>query len=92
METIKNRFGEKETNWSSHKHPENPNYMQVVRYMHIQSPDGRNTLYWCLANASVNDRHYILNITLAEAQEKFVDVEEKELTEEDFQNWLAEQK
>jgi hypothetical protein len=92
METIKNRFGEKETNWTSHKHPENPNYMQVVRYMHIQSPDGRNTLYWCLTNASANDRYYILNITLAEAHERFVDLEEKELTEEDFQNWLAEQK
>ncbi len=88
MKQFTNKLGEIQTNWTSHKHPNNPNFMQVVKYMHIQHPDGRNNLYWSLANASVNDRHYIFGITLEEAQTKFVDAQEPELTEEDYQNWL----
>jgi hypothetical protein len=89
METITNRFGEKQTEWTSHKHPNNPNFMQVVRFMHIQYPDGRNNLYWRLVNSSANDKHIIANITLAEAQAKFVDAEEKELTDADYEKWDA---
>jgi len=92
MTTITNRFGEKQTDWTSHKHPNNPNFMQVVRFMHIQYPDGRNNLYWRLVNSSANDKHMIANITLDEAQAKFVDVEEKELTDADFEKWLSERK
>lgn len=92
MATIINRFGEKQTDWTSHKHPNNPNFMQVVKYMHIQYSDGRNNLYWTLVNSSANDKHMIANITLSEAQSKFVDVEEKVLTDEDFELWLAERK
>nr|WP_298657290.1 hypothetical protein [uncultured Flavobacterium sp.] len=88
MEQFTNRFGEIQTNWTSHKHPDNPNFMQVVKYMHIQFPDGRNHLYWRLANSSANDKHLIHHITLEEAKSKFVDTPEVELTEEDFQNWL----
>jgi len=88
MKQFTNRFGEIQTNWTSHKHPDNPNFMQVVKYMHIQFPDGRNNLYWRLANSSANDKHIISNITINQAQAKFTDVEDKELTEEDFQNWL----
>ena len=88
METIKNRFGELQTNWTSHKHPNNPNFMQVVKYMHIERADGRNTLYWSLQNAAANDKHFIADITLEEAKSKFTDAEEKELTEADFQEWL----
>jgi len=89
MKTITNRFGEQQTDWTSHKHPESPNFMQVVKYMHIQYPDGRNHLYWCLFNPAPNDYYMIANITLAEAVAKFTDQEEAVLTEEDFQNWLA---
>ena len=92
MTTITNRFGEAQTDWVSHKHPDNQNFMQLVRFMHIQHPDGRNNLYWRLFNSSANDKHMIANITLAEAQEKFVDAEEKELTDSDFEKWLAERK
>ena len=88
METIVNRFGEKQTDWTSHKHPNNPDFMQVVKYMHIQYKDGRSNLYWRLFNSSANDKHVITNITLQNALSKFVDVEVKELTEEDFQKWL----
>ena len=91
METITNRFGQLQTDWTSHKHPDNPNFMQVVKYMHISYADGRNLLYWRLANSSANDSHMI-DITLAEAKSRFCDLEEKELTEADFQKWLSERK
>lgn len=90
MKTFTNRFGEKQTDWTSHKHPNNPDFMQVVKYMHIQYQDGRNHLYWCLVNASANDKHVIHNITLEDAQALYVDPVEVELTEEDFQKWLSE--
>jgi len=90
--TTTNRFGELETTWTSHKHPDNPDFMQVVKYMHIQYPDGRNNLHWRLANSSANDNHMIANITLSEARAKFIDAEVKELTEADFEKWLSEKK
>ncbi len=90
MKTITNSLGESITSWTSHRHPDNPNFMQVVRFIHVKSTDGRNTLYWRLFNSSENDKHMIPNITLAEAQAKFVDDEEKELTESDFEKWLSE--
>ena len=90
MKTVTNRFGEKQTDWTSHKHPENSTFMQVVKFMHIQYPDGRNNLYWRLANSSANDKHMIANITLSDAQAKFADTEAKELTEADYQKWLSE--
>ena len=90
MTTITNRFGLLETMWQSHKHPNNANFMQIVKYMHIQYPDGRNHLYWALQNASAGDNHIIANITLEEAQAKFVDAPEVELTDEMFEQWLKE--
>ena len=80
---------ERTTSWTSHKHPEDSNFMQVVKFMHVQYSDGRNNLYWSLFNSSANDKHLISNISLVEAQSRFVDDEVKELTEADFQNWLA---
>jgi hypothetical protein len=92
MTTITNRFGEKQTDWTSHKHPNNPNFMQVVKFMHIQYADGRNNLYWRLMNSSANDKHVITNITLEAAQALYVDAEEKEFTDADFEQWLASKK
>lgn len=92
MTTVKNRFGELQTNWQSHKHPINPDFMQVVKYMHIQYPDGRNHLYWSLQGASSNDKHMISNITLEKAQELYADAPEVELTDEMFDQWLKERK
>lgn len=88
METFKNRFGEKQTNWQSHKHPSNSNFMQIVNYMHIQFSDGRNNLYWSLQGASANDKHIIANITLDEAKKLYTDAPEVELTDEMFEKWL----
>lgn len=88
MKTITNRFGELQTDWTIHKHPDNPNFMQVVKYMHIQFADGRNHLYWSLANASANDKHVIHNITLAEAQSKYCDDKIVAICEANFEEWL----
>lgn len=90
METITNKFGEKQTNWTSHKHPNNANFMQIVKYMHIEYADGRNHLYWSLNNSSANDKHLIPNITLSEALNKFTDIKEKEISEDEFEKWLIE--
>lgn len=87
METLINRFGEMQTNWQSHKHPNNPNFMQVVKYMHIQYPDGRNHLHWMLHGASANDKHIITNITLEKSIELYTDAPVIELTEEMFEQW-----
>ena len=76
IETIQNRWGELQTKWTSHKHPTNPNFMQVVKYMHIQRPDGRQSLHWRLFNSSANDKYVIWNITLEDAIQKFTDSEE----------------
>jgi hypothetical protein len=77
--------------WFSHKHPNNPNFMQKVRYMHIQFSDGRNVLYWRLVNASFNDNHCIYGITLTEAKARFTDNENEKNIEQEFQNWLSKQ-
>lgn len=92
MTTITNRFGELQTTWTSHKHPNNPDFMQVVKYMHIQYKDGRNSLYWSLFNASANDKHIIANVSLAEAQSLYCDKQDVELTENDYQEWLKNRK
>jgi hypothetical protein len=92
MKTIINKLGEKQTSWTSHKHPENSNFMQVVRFMHIQTSDGKNNLYWRLSNSAPNDKHIIGNINLSEALSKFTDVEVLEVTEADYQEWLKNRK
>lgn len=74
--------------WSSHVHPDNPNFMQVVRYLHIQTVDGKNSLYWHLSNSAVNDKHFIKDIDLQTARDKYTDKPELELTEELFKDWL----
>jgi hypothetical protein len=92
METIINKFGEKQTNWKSHKHPLNDNFMQVVSYMHIEKSNGKNILYWSLCNASLNDHHFIANISLEESISKFTDDNQAsiEITEGEFEKWLKE--
>lgn len=92
IETNTNRFGEIITIWESHIHPDNTDFMQVVRYMHIQYPDGRNNLHWRLCNSSANDKHIIYNISLDEAKSRFLEKEDAEITEEMFQEWLKDRK
>jgi hypothetical protein len=45
-----------------------------------------------LVNSTANDKPMIANITIDEAKSKFVDVEEKEITDADFEKWLSERK
>lgn len=88
MKTITNRFGELQTSWESHKHPESENFMQVVKYTHIEHKDGRNNLHWRLANAAVNDIHVISDIKLNDALNRYADVDVHAITEEEFERWL----
>lgn len=64
-QTIQNRFGELQTKWQSNAHPDNPNFMQVVEYLHIQSQDGNNRLFWKLNQSTKN--YLIPNISLDES-------------------------
>lgn len=85
MTTITNQFGEQYTKWQSHKHPENPDFMQVV-FWHVWEKDGKTTIVWNLGPGSKN--HNIYGMTKAEAIAKFTDTEVSELTEADFQEWF----
>jgi len=89
MKTVKNRFGELQTEWTSHKHVNNPDFQQLIKYTHIQYPDGRNNLHWRLWNSSSNDKHVIYNITLQEAQAKFTDESISDISEQEYQEWLS---
>lgn len=85
MTTTTNRFGEEYTKWQSHKHPTNPNFMQVV-FWNVWVKDGKTTIIWHLGNT--NEGHNIYGMTKDEAIAKFTDEPVKELTEDDYQQWL----
>ena len=90
MQTYINQFGEEVTKWTSHKHPDNPNFMQVVNWYVWVKPDGRVNVGY---NLGCNGKTYFLyGVSKEEALSKFVDVEEKELTDADFEKWLSERK
>jgi len=48
MTTTINQFGEEVTKWTSHKHPFNSNYMQLVNWKVYVKPDGRVTVTYDL--------------------------------------------
>ena len=41
METTTNSFGEEVTKWESTKHPDSPDFMQIVTWKVWVKPDGR---------------------------------------------------
>ena len=86
IETKTNQWGEKVTSWNSHVHPDNPNFMQIVRYLHIEGR-GLSNLYWRLNQSSPNDKHVIRNISLSDALKKYTDPEAA-VTEEEFAAWM----
>lgn len=88
MTTQTNSFGELHTKWTSHKHPENPNFMQPV-YWNVWEKDGKTTICWHLGAGSKSN--FIYGMTKDEAIEKFTD-KEVELTDEMFEQWLKERK
>ncbi len=81
------REGEEYTKWQSHKHPENPKFMQVVFWHVFVKADGKTTVIWNLGNNSQNN--YIYGMTKQEAIDKFTDEPVVELTESDYQKWLS---
>ena len=80
--------GETIVSWSSHIHPDRVGFMQVVKYMHVTTAEGKQTLYWRLANSSDNDKHFIPNISLTTAQTQYSDPVVKEITDEEYNEWL----
>ena len=82
MTTQTTSFGELHTKWTSHKHPENANFMQVV-YWNVFEKNGKTTVCWHLGDAQ--NSHFIYGMTKDEVIEKYTDLE---LTENDYQLWL----
>jgi hypothetical protein len=61
--------GELQTKWQSNKHPDNPNFMQVVNWYVWEKPDGRVTVGY---NLGANGKtRFIYGLTKAEAIERF---------------------
>jgi hypothetical protein len=71
MTTHTNTFGEKVTKWESHKHPDNPNYMQVVFWTIWEKPDGRITIGYKLDGNGKT--RFVRDITITEALNRFTD-------------------
>ena len=71
MKTHVNGFGEIVTTWSSHKHPDNSDFMQPVFWTIWEKPDGRITVAYNLGNGSKS--HFIYNMTKLEVIEKYTD-------------------
>lgn len=71
MKTHVNKYGEVVTNWQSHKHPDNPNFMQVVCWTIWEKPYGRISIAYNLGGMSQS--HFIYNISKEEAIEKYTD-------------------
>ena len=65
MKTYTNQFGEKVTKWESHKHPDNPNFMQTVNWTVWEKPDGRTTIGYSLG--SLSKTKFIYGLTKDEA-------------------------
>lgn len=71
METTINKWGEEYTKWESHKHPDNPDFQQVVKWMVWVKPDGRVTVGYNLgANSKTK---FVYGITKEQAIEKYSD-------------------
>lgn len=89
MKTSVNRFGEEYTTWTSHKHPENPTFMQIVHW-HVWVKGDKTTVIYTLGSGSKSN--YVHGLTKDEAIAKFSDSAEVELTDADFEKWLSEHK
>lgn len=85
MTTQLNSFGELHTKWTSHKHPENENFMQLV-YWNVWEKNGKTTICWSLGSGS--QTNYIYGMSKDEAIVKYSDKPETEITEDAFEEWL----
>lgn len=70
MESVKNRFGEIHTKWTSTKHPDNPNFMQTV-FWNVWEKEGKTTV--CYNLGTLSKSKFIYGLTKDEAIEKFTD-------------------
>lgn len=84
MTQTTNRFGELHTKWTSHKHPDNPNFMQLV-YWNVFEKEGKTTVCWHLGDAKRSN--FIYGLTKDEVVCRFTD-SENVVSEDDYQQWL----
>lgn len=71
MKTYTNQFGEKVTKWESTKHPDNPNFMQTVRWTVWEKPDGRVTVGYNLGPMSKTN--FLYGYSKEQAIKEFTD-------------------
>jgi hypothetical protein len=71
METYKNQFNEIVTKWTSHKHPNNPNFMQCVFWKVFEKPNGETLVGYQLE--TTGKMRFIYNLTKQEAIQKYSD-------------------
>lgn len=65
MTTTINAYGEKVTKWKSYKHPDNPNFMQVVNWYVWEKPDNKVLVGYNLGAGGKT--HFLYNLTVQEA-------------------------
>jgi hypothetical protein len=69
MTTTINKFGEEVTKWQSNKHPDNPNFQQLVNWTIWVKPNGTVTVGYNLDyNAKMK---FIYGLTKEEAIKKY---------------------
>ena len=69
MTITKNKFGEEVIKWQSYKHPDNPNFQQIVNWTIWVKPDGRITIGY---NLDFNGKtKFVYGLTKEEAIEKY---------------------
>lgn len=71
MEAYSNAYGETVTSWQSHKHPNNPDFMQIVYWTIWEKPDGRISIAFRLDTNGKS--HFIYGMTKEDAIKKFTD-------------------
>jgi len=71
MTTRINQWGEEYTKWTSHKHPDNPNFMGVVFWYVWVKPNGNTIVGYNLGSGSKT--YFIYGISKEKAIELYTD-------------------
>ncbi len=69
MKTYVNQFGEIVTKWESYKHPDNPNFQQIVNWVIWEKPDGKITIAYNLGTGS--KIKFVYGLTKEQAIQKY---------------------
>jgi hypothetical protein len=86
MTTTINRFGEAHTRWTSNKHPENQNFMQMVNWNMWEKPDGKLTVCYDLGGNS--KPKFIYGMTKDQVLAMYGETENQTVSEAEFEMWM----